>query len=127
MRVQAVRRHHGATRTGEAYFVAEIRDIFTGEEIGHYLDHLERMAAIESEQAANEEDDELLDDSHHQRAAKRVRLAHLRELLSQPCWGRRRERSSRPTASFMVRRSQVLNPLRNRGRCSKECFLAPKE
>ena len=26
MRVQAVRRHHGATRTGKAYFAAEIRD-----------------------------------------------------------------------------------------------------
>src|SRR5262249_46311366 len=26
MRVQAVRRHHGATRTGKAYFVAEIAD-----------------------------------------------------------------------------------------------------
>jgi hypothetical protein len=32
-------------------FVAEVRDIFSGEEIRHYLDHLARMAAIEDEQA----------------------------------------------------------------------------
>jgi hypothetical protein len=32
-------------------FVAEVRDIFSGEEIRHYLDHLERMAVIEDEQA----------------------------------------------------------------------------
>jgi hypothetical protein len=39
-------------------FVAEVRDIFSSEEIRHYLDHLERMTAIEDEQPANEDDEE---------------------------------------------------------------------
>jgi hypothetical protein len=68
-------------------FVAEVRDIFSGEEIRHYLDHLERMAAIEDQQAANEDDGELFDDSPDQRAAKRMRLAHLKELLTSPVLG----------------------------------------
>ena len=68
-------------------FVAEIRDIFSGEEIGHYLDHLERMAAIEDEQAENEDDGELFGDSPDQRAAKRVRFAQLRELLTSTVLG----------------------------------------
>jgi hypothetical protein len=67
-------------------FVAEVRDIFDGEEIKHYLDHLERMAVIEDGQAANE-DDELLGDSPDQRAAKRVHLAQLKELLTSPVLG----------------------------------------
>src|SRR5712691_9830003 len=33
-------------------FVAEVRDIFSAEEIRQYLDHLARMAAIEDEQVA---------------------------------------------------------------------------
>jgi hypothetical protein len=45
-------------------FVAEVRNIFSGEEIRHSLDHLERMAAIEDEQAADENhDDDFLEDS----------------------------------------------------------------
>jgi hypothetical protein len=70
-------------------FVAEIRDIFSGEEIRHYLDHLARMAAIEDEQAADENDDEddFLEDSAEQRAAKRVRFAQLRELLTSTVLG----------------------------------------
>ena len=68
-------------------FVAEVRDIFSGEEIGHYLDHLERMAAIEDEQAENEDDGELFGDSPDQRAAKRARLAQLKELLTSPVLG----------------------------------------
>jgi hypothetical protein len=68
-------------------FVAEVRDIFTGEEIGHYVDHLERMAAIEDEQAENEDGCELFDDSPDQRAAKRARLAQLKELLTSPVLG----------------------------------------
>ena len=60
-------------------FVAEVRDIFSGEEIRHYLDHLERMAAIEDEQAAN--DDDFLSDSPEQLAAKRARFVQLKELL----------------------------------------------
>jgi len=68
-------------------FVAEVRDIFSGEEIRHYLDHLERMAAIEDEQAENEDDGELFGDSPDQRAAKRARLAQLTELLTSPVLG----------------------------------------
>jgi hypothetical protein len=45
------------------------------------------MAAIEGEQAANEEDDQLLDDSPDRRAAQRVLLAQLRELLTSPVLG----------------------------------------
>jgi hypothetical protein len=64
-------------------FVAEVRDIFSGEEIGHYIDHLERMAEIEDEQAVNEDhDDELFDDPPDRRTAKRARLAQLKELLT---------------------------------------------
>ena len=33
-------------------FVAEVRNIFGGDDIRHYLDHLERMAAMEDEQFA---------------------------------------------------------------------------
>ena len=68
-------------------FVAEIRDIFSGEEIRHYLDHLERMATIEDEHAANNDADELFGDSPDQRAEKRARLAQLKELLTSPVLG----------------------------------------
>jgi hypothetical protein len=37
-------------------FVAEVREMFSGEEIGHYLNHLERMAAIEDEQVGNQDE-----------------------------------------------------------------------
>jgi hypothetical protein len=67
-------------------FVAEIRDIFSGEEIRHYLDHLERMAAIEDEQAANENDD-FLSDSPEQLAARRARFAQLKKLLTSTVLG----------------------------------------
>src|SRR5271166_5854656 len=63
-------------------FVAEVRDIFSGEEIRHYLDHLERMAAIEDEQATDEDNSDFLKDSAEQLAAKRARFAQLRELLT---------------------------------------------
>jgi hypothetical protein len=64
-------------------FVAEVRDIFSLEEIRLYLEHLERMAAIEDEQAANEnDDDDFLSDSPDQLAARRARFALLRELLT---------------------------------------------
>jgi hypothetical protein len=68
-------------------FVAEIREIFSGEEIGHYVNHLERMATIEDEQVANQDDDELFDDSPDQRAAERARLVQLKELLTSPVLG----------------------------------------
>ena len=68
-------------------FVAEVRDIFSLEEIRLDLEHLERMAAIEDEQAANENDDDFLSDSPEQLAAKRARLAQLRELLTSTVLG----------------------------------------
>jgi hypothetical protein len=67
-------------------FVAEVRDIFSGEEIRHYLDHLERMAAIEDKQAANDDDD-FLSDSPEQLAAKRARFVQLKELLTSTALG----------------------------------------
>jgi hypothetical protein len=67
-------------------FVAEIRDIFSREEITHYLDHLERMVAIEDE--CDEYDDgDFFGDSLQQLAAKRERLAQLRELLTSTVLG----------------------------------------
>ena len=68
-------------------FVAEVRDIFNGQEIKHYLDHLERMAAMEDEQAPNEDDNELFGDFPDQLAAKRARLAQLKELLTSTVLG----------------------------------------
>jgi len=69
-------------------FVAEVRDIFSLEEIRLYLEHLERMAAIKDEQAANEnDDDDFLSDSPDQLAAKRARFALLRELLTSTLLG----------------------------------------
>jgi hypothetical protein len=64
-------------------FIAEIRAIFSGEEIRRYFDHSERTAAIEAECAPNENDeDDLFADSPDQLAAKRARLAQLKELLT---------------------------------------------
>ncbi len=63
-------------------FVAEVRNIFSAEEIRHYLDHLERMAALEDEQAPTESDDGFLMDTPEQRAAARARLAQLKDLLT---------------------------------------------
>ena len=69
-------------------FVAEVRVIFSGEEIRHYLDHLERMAAIEDEHAPNDNDDgDFFSDSPEEVAAKRARLAQLRELLTSTVLG----------------------------------------
>jgi hypothetical protein len=68
-------------------FVAEVRDIFSGEEIRHYLDHLERMAEIENEQATDEDNSDLLKDSADQLAAKRARFAQLKELLTSTVLG----------------------------------------
>jgi hypothetical protein len=67
-------------------FVAEVRKIFSGEEIARYLNHLERMASIEDQQVRNQ-DDELFDDPPDQRAAERARLAQLKELLTSPVLG----------------------------------------
>lgn len=61
-------------------FVAGVRNIFSAEEIRHYLDHLERVAAFEDEQPPTE-DDELFMDTPEQRAAARARLAQMKEFL----------------------------------------------
>jgi hypothetical protein len=67
-------------------FVAEVRDIFSREEIRHYLDHLERLAAIED--GCDENDDgDFFTDSPQELAAKRQRLAQLRELLTSTVLG----------------------------------------
>lgn len=63
-------------------FVAEVRTLFDPEEIKLYLDHLERMAAIENEQIAPDDDDEFLPDTPEDRAAAQARLAQLKELLT---------------------------------------------
>jgi hypothetical protein len=68
-------------------FVAEVRDLFSGEEIRRYLDHLERMAVIEDEQATDEDNSDFLKDSAEQLAAKRARFAQLRELLTSTVLG----------------------------------------
>jgi hypothetical protein len=68
-------------------FVAEVRDIFSLEEIRLYLEHLERMAAIEDQQAANEDDDDFFSYSPDQLAAKRAGFALLSELLTSTLLG----------------------------------------
>jgi hypothetical protein len=68
-------------------FVAEVRDVFSGEEIRHYLDHLERMAVIEDGQATDDDNSDFLHDSAEQLAAKRARFAQLRELLTSAVLG----------------------------------------
>jgi hypothetical protein len=45
------------------------------------------MSAIEDEQVGNKDDDKLFDDSPDQHAAKRARLAQLKELLTSPVLG----------------------------------------
>jgi hypothetical protein len=65
-------------------FVAEIRTIFNPDEIMHYLDHLERMAAMGDE---DDEEDELFGDSPDDLAAKRARVAQLKDLLTSTVLG----------------------------------------
>jgi hypothetical protein len=68
-------------------FVAEVRNVFNGEEIRHYLDHLERMAALEDERPPDEDDDDFFCDFPDQVAARRARLAQLKELLTSAVLG----------------------------------------
>ena len=68
-------------------FVAEVRAIFSAEEIQQYLDDLERMAAFEDEQAAAEGDGDFVMDTPEQRAAARARLAHIKDLLTSSVLG----------------------------------------
>jgi hypothetical protein len=64
-------------------FVAEIRSIFSAEEIRPYLQHLERMAAQEGEAlSADPAHDDFIVETPKQRTAGRARLAWLKELLT---------------------------------------------
>ena len=64
-------------------FVAEIRSIFSVEEIRLYLEHLVRMDAQEEEAfSAEVADDDVTIETPEQRAARRARLARLKELLT---------------------------------------------
>ena len=64
-------------------FVAEIRSIFSAEEIRLYLEHMERMDAQEEEAlSAEPADDDFMIETPEQRAAQRARLAWLKELLT---------------------------------------------
>ena len=64
-------------------FVAETRSIFSVEEIGVYLEHLERMDAQEEEAlSAEPADDDFMIETPEQRTARRARLAWLKELLT---------------------------------------------
>jgi hypothetical protein len=68
-------------------FVAEVRNIFSAGEIGHYLDHLERMAGFEDELDPAEDDSDFLMETAEQRTAARARLAQLKELLTSDVLG----------------------------------------
>jgi hypothetical protein len=64
-------------------FVAEIRNIFSPEEIRLYVEHLERMDAQEEEALSAEDmDDDMVIETPEERAARRARLARLKELLT---------------------------------------------
>ena len=63
-------------------FVAEVRAIFSDDELRLYLDHLERMTVIEDEHILSEDDDDFLKISPEQLAAKRARFVQLKELLT---------------------------------------------
>jgi hypothetical protein len=62
-------------------FVAEIRSIFSVEEIRLHLEHLERMDAQEEEAFSVEDaDDDVTIETPEQRAAQRARFARVKEL-----------------------------------------------
>jgi hypothetical protein len=64
-------------------FVAEVRSIFSAEEIRLYLEHLERMhAQEEAALSAEGTDDDVTMETPEQRAARRARLTRLKELLT---------------------------------------------
>ena len=68
-------------------FVGEIRSVFDVDEIRVYLDHLERMQALEDEALSDEPaDDDVPIETEH-RAAARERLAQLKELLTSTVLG----------------------------------------
>jgi hypothetical protein len=73
-------------------FVAEIREIFSGEEIGHYVNHLERMATIEEEQVGNQDDDELFGPACRQAGAPRTAKGTTHITLAGDSVDRRRSR-----------------------------------
>lgn len=62
-------------------FVAEVRNIFSGEELRAYCDHLERMEADDEEDAAPDDEDAFVE-TEEERDARRERRAWLKELLT---------------------------------------------
>lgn len=69
-------------------FVAEIRSIFSAEEIRLYLQHLERMDAQEEHAPSAEPgDDDFMAETVDQRTARRARLASLKEFLTASALG----------------------------------------
>ena len=66
-------------------FVAEIRSIFSTEEIGLYLQHLARMDALSAEPVP---DDDFMVETAEQRAARIAQLARLKEFLTASCLSR---------------------------------------
>ena len=67
-------------------FVAELRSIFEVEELRQYMEHLERMEAIEAEHVI-EDDDDFLADSPEKTAERKDRIMLLKELLTSPTLG----------------------------------------
>ena len=63
-------------------FVAEVRNIFSREEISHYRGDLERMTAEDEQLADDDGDEDFFRDPPERLAARRERLAQLRELLT---------------------------------------------
>ena len=69
-------------------FVGEIRSIFGAEEIRVYLEHLERMHALEDEASSSEPaDEDVTIETPERRTAARERLARLKELLTSTVLG----------------------------------------
>ena len=69
-------------------FVIEIRRTFGSEEIRIYLEHLERMQALEDEELSDQTtEDDILIETPEQRAAARERLSQLHDLLTSTVLG----------------------------------------
>ena len=69
-------------------FVAEIRRIFAAEEIRGYVEHLERMRALEDEASSAESaDEDVTIETLECRTAAKERLGRLKELLTSTVFG----------------------------------------
>ena len=63
-------------------FVAEIRGIFSTDEIRVYLEHLERMDAQEETERVEPDDDVVVFETPKEKVARRGRFVRLKELLT---------------------------------------------